>query len=144
LDHPESGIIGQALKRTSAAVGFWFLNFFFNIWKDFTVLSRFIQKWLYSSFLLGTRVVCTQTEIFSTKPAPKIRESPQFFGLRLVRRIFEETLTSRNPNQISATLWQNFSSNKSTPANRKKGFFTNRDPNKQEVGFIFVWSGSEL
>ncbi len=37
-----------------------------------------------------------------------------------------------------------FSSKKSVPANKKKEFFTNRDPNKQEVGFIFVWSGSEL
>jgi hypothetical protein len=31
-----------------------------------------------------------------------------------------------------------FSSKKSVPANKKKEFFTNRDPNKQEVGFIFV------
>jgi hypothetical protein len=35
-----------------------------------------------------------------------MRESQHLdFGLRLVRRIFEETLTSRNPNQNSATLW---------------------------------------
>jgi hypothetical protein len=25
----------------------------------------------------------------------------------------------------------------------KKGFYTNHDPKKQEVWFIFVWSGSE-
>ncbi len=37
-----------------------------------------------------------------------------------------------------------FSPNKSAPANRKKGFYTNRNPNKQEVGFTFVWSGSEF
>jgi hypothetical protein len=68
-----------------------------------------------------------------------MRESQQlFFGLRLERRIFEEILTSRNPNQISATLWRIFSSFKSARANRKKGFSTNRDPNKQEVGFTFV------
>jgi hypothetical protein len=30
------------------------------------------------------------------------------------------------------------------PANRKTGFYANREPNKQEVGFIFAWSGSEL
>jgi hypothetical protein len=144
LDQPESGIIGQALKRTSTAV----LDFFIlvlNIWKDFKVLSRFIQKCLYSSLLFGARVVCAQTEIFSTKPVSKIAGSQQlFFGLRLVRRIFEEILTSRNLNQNSATLWQIFSSNKSAPANRKKGFYTSRDPNKKEVGLIFVWSGSEL
>jgi hypothetical protein len=34
--------------------------------------------------------------------------------------------------------WQIFSSNKIAPAHRKKGFYTNRDPNNQEVGFIFV------
>jgi hypothetical protein len=43
-----------------------------------------------------------------------------------------------------AALWRIFSTNKSAPANRKKGFYTNRDPNKQEVGFIFVWTSSEL
>jgi hypothetical protein len=37
-----------------------------------------------------------------------------------------------------------FSTNKRETANRKKGFQTNHDPNKQEVGFIFVGSGSEL
>jgi hypothetical protein len=38
-----------------------------------------------------------------------MRESLQlFFGLRLVRRILEETLTSRNPNQNNATLWRIF------------------------------------
>jgi hypothetical protein len=52
--------------------------------------------------------------------------------------------TSCNPYQNSALLWWIFSSNKSAPANSKKEFYTNRDPNKQEVGFIFVWSGSEL
>jgi hypothetical protein len=41
-------------------------------------------------------------------------------------------------------FWWIYPSNKSAPANRKKGFYTNRNPNKQEVGFIFVWSGSEL
>jgi len=48
----------------------------------------------------------------------------------LERRIFEETLTSRNTKQKSATLWQIFSSIESAPANRKKGFYTNRNPNK--------------
>ncbi len=44
---PQCGIIGKALKKTSTAIGFWFLIFGFeylNIWKDFKVLSRFIQK----------------------------------------------------------------------------------------------------
>jgi hypothetical protein len=40
--------------------------------------------------------------------------------------------------KIVQHFWQIFSSDKSAPANnRKKGFYTNRDLNKQEVGFIF-------
>ncbi len=51
---------------------------------------------------------------------PKMRERYQlFFGLRLIR-----IPTFCNPN-------------KSAPANRKTGFYVNRDPNKQEVGSIF-------
>jgi hypothetical protein len=37
-----------------------------------------------------------------------------------------------NPNQNRAA------------ANQKAGFYANHDPNKQEVGFIFARSGSEL
>jgi hypothetical protein len=44
----------------------------------------------------------------------------------------------------SAALWRIFSSNKSAPANRKTGFYTNRVPKKQKVGGIFVFSGSEV
>jgi hypothetical protein len=64
-----------------------------------------------------------------------MQESQQlFFVLRFARRIFEETLTSRNANQIVQHFGGFFSSNKSAPANRKKGFYTNRVPKKQEVG----------
>ncbi len=49
-------------------------------------------------------------------------------------KMFEERKpTPRNPNQNRATL----STNISATANRKKGYYTNHDPNKQEVGFIF-------
>ncbi len=85
------------------------------------------------------RFVWAETAIFYAKPrAPKMQESQQlFFGLRLVSRIFEEFL---HP-EIKTKIVQHFGrffSNKSAPANRKKGFYTNCDPNKQEVVFIFV------
>jgi hypothetical protein len=61
-----------------------------------------------------------------------MRERHQlFFGLWIVSE-------ERNPNQNRAALWRIFSSNKSAPANRKTGFYANHDPNKQEIGFIFV------
>jgi hypothetical protein len=46
--------------------------------------------------------------------------------------------TSRNTNQNRAALWRIFSSNIISPANRKPGFYANRDLNKQEVEFIFA------
>jgi hypothetical protein len=53
--------------------------------------------------------------------------------------MFEERKPApRNPNQNRATLWRIFSTNISATTNRKKGFYTNHNPNKQEVGFIFV------
>ncbi len=42
-----------------------------------------------------------------------------------------------------AALWRIFSSNKSAPAYRKKGFYINRDPNKQEVGYIFMYEAAQ-
>jgi hypothetical protein len=62
-----------------------------------------------------------------------------FCGLWPVSRIFEEFQHAAiQTKKISAALLRIFSTNKSAPANRKKRFFTNRDPNKQEVGLIFV------
>jgi hypothetical protein len=76
-------------------------------------------------------------QFFPPNRPPKMLEKHQlFFGLRIP--------TSRNPNQNKAALWCIFSSNKSVPANKKTGFYENRDPHKQEVGFIFALSGSEL
>jgi hypothetical protein len=42
-------------------------------------------------------------------------------------------------NQNRTAVWGIFSSsNKSVPANKKTGFYANRDSNKQEIGFIFA------
>jgi hypothetical protein len=70
-----------------------------------------------------------------------MRERHQlFFGLQLES---EELHHSAIQTKKSWTL-VDFSSSNSAPANRKTGFYANREPNKQEVGFIFAWSGSEL
>jgi hypothetical protein len=57
---------------------------------------------------------------------------------------WQRILTSHNPNQNRATLLADFFMKRSVLANRKTGFYTICDPNKQEVGFIFAWRGSEL
>ncbi len=54
-----------------------------------------------------------------------------FFVLRLVSKEFKHPT-------IKTKIEQHFGSNKSAPANSKKGFYANCDPNKQEVGFIFA------
>ncbi len=78
---------------------------------------------------------------FPPNRAPKMQERHQlFFGLGLMSKEFQHPAIQT---KIELHFGGFFSSNKSAPANRKTGF-ANRDPNKQEVGFIFVWSGSEL
>jgi hypothetical protein len=64
-----------------------------------------------------------------------MRERHQFFfGLRLLRKEFQHPAIQTKIEQHFGGF---FSSNKSMPVNRKTGFFANRDPNKQEVGFLF-------
>ena len=74
---------------------------------------------------------------FSPNRTPKMRERHQLaFGLRLESEELHHSAIR--------TKKELFSSSNSAPANRKTGFYANREPNKQEVGFIFAWSGSEL
>jgi hypothetical protein len=60
-----------------------------------------------------------------------------------VRRIFEETLTSPNPNQNSTAQWHFFSSNNSAPANKKKGFYADHNPNKQLRLDLFFYEAAQ-
>ncbi len=53
-----------------------------------------------------------------------------FFGLQLGSRIFDEF---QHPAKNSAALWGNFKSNKSAPANRKKGFYTGCQDKNEEI-----------
>jgi hypothetical protein len=76
------------------------------------------------------------TAIFSAKPVSK-NAGKSTIGLWIAACEYR-TPTFRNPNQNSATFWRIFSSNKLASAKRKKRFYTNSNPNKQEVGFSFV------
>jgi hypothetical protein len=71
-----------------------------------------------------------------------MRERHQLsFGLRLEsEELHHSAIQTKKELDFSGF----FSSSNSAPANRKTGFYANREPNKQEVGFIFAWSGSEL
>ncbi len=120
-------------------------NFFLsllNILKDFKVLSRFMQNGIQSSCLFGSRFACAQATIFFTKPY-SINAGDTSIVLWIAPWEWRSS-SFCNPNQNRAALWRIFSSNKSAHANRKTGFYANREPNKQEIGFIFAWSCSEL
>jgi hypothetical protein len=56
-----------------------------------------------------------------------------FFGLRLISKEFHPSAIQT---KIELLFGGIFSSNESAPANRKTGFYADRDPNKQESGVI--------
>jgi hypothetical protein len=69
-----------------------------------------------------------------------MRESQQlFFGLRLVSRMFEENQQPAIQTKIKQPVWGFFQQIKVLqPIGRKDSIQTDHDPNKQEVGYIFV------
>jgi hypothetical protein len=73
--------------------------------------------------------LCAQTAIFSAKPvSPKMRKYAFYVSPKRVR------ITDY------ATLCRIFSSNKSAPANRKKGFDTSHLPKNEKItvdGFLY-------
>ncbi len=93
-------------------------------------------------YLFGSRFACSQTAIFSAEPCSK-NAGKTSIVLWIIAGEWRIP-TSRNPNKNREALWHIFSSNKIAPSNRKTGFHANHDLNKQEVGFILAWSGSEL
>jgi hypothetical protein len=63
------------------------------------------------------------------------RDIKLFFGLQLVSKEFQHPAIQT---KIEQHFGRFFLSHKSAPANGNIGFYANRDPNKQEVGYIFA------
>jgi hypothetical protein len=89
-----------------------------------------------TTYLFGSRFACAQTAIFSAEPCSKNAGETSIVLWITARE--QRISTYRNPNQNRAALLADFSSNKSALANRNTEFYSNRTPNKQEVGFIFA------
>jgi hypothetical protein len=68
--------------------------------------------------------MCSNCDLFS-------KHGQLFFGLWLLSKEFQHPPHS---NQNRAALWWIYSSHKSAPANRKTGFFANRDPGSEQAG----------
>ncbi len=84
----------------------------------------------------GRRVVCAHTAIFSAKPVPKNAGTIHF--------VFRGWFGADNGLRNEHYFGRFFSSNKSEPTKRKKGFYTSRLPKNEEIRWIFVWSSKEL
>jgi hypothetical protein len=123
------------LKRTSTASGFFIifdLEYLIRVHSSEPLHAKMNP----TSCIFGSQFTCAQTGIFSVEPC-SITAGEKSIVLWITAGEPRISI-SGNPNQNRAALWQIFPSNKSVPANRKTGFYANRDPNKQEVGFIFA------
>ncbi len=116
---------------------FDFLMSLLNIWKDFRVLSLFMQKWM-QPLLYGLYRI-----LFSYWLAHFLWKNPLkcCFILVWIAGRWNSLLTSCNlkNNWCLSRIFGHGSA-------EKIGVWAhaNRYPNKQEVGFIFAWSCSEL
>jgi len=121
------------------------LNFGFEYLKDFKVLSRYIQNASNPPTCWDHRLYGhTLRSFFRSTVLQKKRESQQLFlGLRLVSRIFEENQQSAIQPEIELNLGGFFQQIKVRQPIGER-ILNKPDPDKQEVGLIFVGSGSEL
>jgi hypothetical protein len=89
-DLHESGTIGKALRRRSTAMGFLIFILILNIWYEFKVLSRFMQKRIQPPACLDPGLHGLKQRFFPPNYAPKMRERPQlFFGLWPMSKEFQ-------------------------------------------------------
>jgi hypothetical protein len=82
----------------------------------------------------------TKCDLFSRPYSKNAGKPTTVLGLRLVSRIFEELQDLAIQTKIVQPFGGSFQQIKVHQPVGKKGFYTNRDPNKQEVGFIVVKS----
>jgi hypothetical protein len=130
------------MKRTSTAIGFWFFNF------SFAYLKR-----LQSSEPLNTKMnptPCLFRSRFGQNPFflllsrfYLLKKKPQrvalvWFGLLDVGIFYSRTVIQRTIVDFPAFL-DHGSAEKIAVCSH-----ANHDPNKQEVGFMIEWSGSEI
>ncbi len=95
------------LKGHKPLYVFNFLFLTLNIWQEFKVLSRSMQKGLQSSCLFGSRFACAQAVIFFAKP---YSINAGVTSIVLWVEAWEwRTSSFRNPNQQRAGLWWIFS-----------------------------------
>ncbi len=121
---------------------FDFLILVLNIWKDFNVLSRFTQKLIqppaYSDH--GLFRILSSYWLARFYLLKKSCKGQHYFSLDCgILAFFKYSPSSKEQLLTFRHFWSNCSAEKIAVCAH-----TNRDPNKQEVEFIFVWSGLDL
>ncbi len=119
LDLHESG---KALKKTSTATGFWFFKIsLLKIWKDFKVLSRFMQKWIQppacSNHSLH-RILSAGTLLFDEKSAKVLL----YFGLDCgMLEFFTHELWSKEQSMSLPHFWSTVRQKRCKPWSKQEG-----------------------
>ncbi len=114
---------------TASIQVFYFLFSVLAIWKDFKVLSSFIQQWIWPP-------ACWLAHFYLLKKSTK---GLHYFGLDFGMLEFFKYSTSENVIQRTIVDFLAFLEHGSAEKIAVCAH-TNHDPNKQEVGFFFVWS----
>ncbi len=97
-----------------------------------------MKKWIQPHVCLDHGFNVLKPRSFSLNHAPKMRGRHQlFFGLRLVSKEFQHPAIQTKIEQHFGGFFHQIKVHQQI----KTGFYANRDPNKQEVGFIFACSG---
>ncbi len=136
--------LDRPLKRTSTTIGFWFFNFNLEYLKRLQS-SKPLHTKIHLILLLLQQMGCvgTNRNLFCQTGLQKCWRvnNCSFMDNSWVDYLKNSNIPQSEPKYA---LWQIFSSNKSAPANGKKGFYRNRLTKNQEVEGIFVRSGSEF
>ncbi len=133
---PESSIIAKVLDRSSTNLNFdldWFI-----LVRSSELLNTNISPILL--LLQQAGCVWANRTLFRQTGLQKMQE------LYILSCLEAGLVSPKRTRKTACTLiWRIFSSNKSAPANRKKGFYTTHLPKKKEE-WRFFWklSGSEL
>ncbi len=134
-------------KEDQPLLVFDFLISVLNIRKDFKVLSHFIKIWIQPSACLDHglyRILSSYWLVHFFYLLKRSANGLHYFGLDWIAECWNILLMSRNPKNNNCWL-SGMALLEHGSAEKIAVFaYTNRDPNKQEVRFIFEWSGSEI
>jgi hypothetical protein len=137
LDLHESGIIGKRFERTLTAICFNFLIFDLEYLKQLQSSEPLHAKRPLILLLVRFTVcMCSNRDIFRRTMLQKCgRAINCSWDCGVCTKFHHSAIQTKIEVYFGGFFHQICNI---APANRKTGFYADRDPNKQEVGFIFA------